>query len=595
MMTHKDFFFKVLDLLDANGIEYWLMCGTLLSAVRDGDFLKTDTSDTDIAIKDEDYWKVRKLFNEEHLAGRMTHNFIRRKELTINDLEYKYKVDVFAMDRDDQDYFLYSYEKNPETGRWDKEWRVKYPHNLFFPLKQTEFLGRKVNIPNKTEEILKIHYGEDWRTPNSNWDGTKPPHRDYSYKGFAPAGWYPKDLPINNEPKKLAFICVNFLRKGATKNAIESLQANYKDIQIYIADQDEPSTEMVEFYEKHGVKYYYLPYDCGLSYCRNYLISQVEEPYIMWGDNDFIFDENNHIEDALELLDSDDKIGVVGGSTLKNNVMQHYERMLMYDKEHGILVYVPLEMTDPTEHTFKDLPYYYCDLTFNHAIAKREVFKNKRVRWNPNLKVRYEHSDFFLRLKQFSKYKVVYFPAFTVHHMHVGSKAYQDMRCRAKDGEDFAKSWKLRMNFTIGKGKETYGESVESVEKLQTTKPVTEMKFSANPEKVLRSFADTLIGIGKDFYLLEKTCLEAVKYHELHSNELYIGVDLTEEEKYQISKRGFEWVSNKTFKFQDVYIHIRNFVPENSKDVNIQDDIYQIPLPVVYYLKKLYGENWKEI
>ena len=609
-MTHKDFFFQVLDLLDKHKIQYWLMCGTLISVIRDGDFLPQDHKDTDIAIDRKDYWTVRELFNAEHKADRMLHSFIRRGELTIVSLNNKFKVDVFAMEKVEDDYYLYSCKLNSETRQWDYEWRVKYPHKLFFPLKSKMFLGRSVPIPNKAEKVLSHHYG-DWKIPNPNWDSNNPPHIDNDYKGFSPAGFSYKELPLKTK-KTLGFICVNFMRKECTKKTITSLQEHYDDCQIYIGDQDEPTAEMVEFYEMHNVKYFYLPHDCGLSKCRNFLIERVIEPYVMWGDNDFRFDENNHIIDAIGLLKTKKKIGVVGGSILKNNVLQHYERQLLYDKKLGILVYIPLDLTNPKEYLYKSMPYYNCDLTFNIAIAKRKVFNNKKVCWNPEIKVRNEHSDFFLRLKLYGKLSTIYFPALIAHHEHVDSSEYGQFRYRKNDVEVFAKDWKLKMNFTIGQGREIYNGTTkvikqidkpiikenfqkQVVETITEYNPIVEYKQS-NTEEVLYKFSKELEMLNKKYCLLDKTCLDAIKYHKLISNDdIHVGVELSTSDFLYLKNNGFKIINTGTLKYNNTIIRINHWMPNNTKNCNIQQNTYQVPYPVVSYLVKIFGCDWKSM
>lgn len=267
---------------------------------------------------------------------------------------------------------------------------------------------------------------------------------------------------------KFSYICVNFLRKEHTKKCVISLLEQYPKANIFVADQDEPSLEMEDFYKNYNVNYFYLPYDCGLSYCRNFLIDKITDDYIMWGDNDFIFDNQSNIQEGISLLESHSDIGVVGGAVLKNNRMTHYERQILYDRDLGILIYIPLKYTEPKEHLHNGNPYYYCDITFNYAIAKSDMFKDSRVRWNPNIKVRYEHTDMFLRIKCYSKYKAVYFPYMKVHHEHgVDDAKYKAMRYRREDGQAFAKDWNLRMNFTIGDVREVYNESITPILNLK--------------------------------------------------------------------------------------------------------------------------------
>jgi len=590
-MTHKDFLFHVLDLLEKNRIPYWFMCGTLLGAVRDKDFLPGDHCDTDIAVKSEDGWKLRYILNAEHLKrNKLQWDYIRKGEVTVKDLEYKYKVDIFLMDKEDENYYIYSYKPSPITKKWDYEWRAKFPYKLFFPLRTIKFLGRKVYVPKKYKEVLEIHYGKEWVTPNPKWISSEPLNEDKEYKGFYPAGVSHKDIPLENKEYDFAYICVNLLRKKTTINCIESLKKHYPNVKIYVADQDAPSGDMLQFYEKMGVEYYYLPFDCGLSYARNFLIDKIKEPYIMWGDNDFIFDENNNIESALELVKTDKEIGVVGGSVLKNGNMCHYERLLMYDKERKTLIYIPLELTNPQKHLFKEHPYYYCDLTFNYAIAKKEVFDNKKVRWNEKVKVRYEHSDFFLKLRLFSKYKTVYFPDMTVHHIHVGCPEYQHLRNRATDAIGFSEFWDLKMNFTVTlKDREIYLESAKPVTNSPSVEKIVKVPIKPTnnflnvftkkeePVKNLIDMSNVLnyLNINNiDYWLLKESCYLCIVKKTLRMETLIIGVP------------------NKEMQERTNHLGIGSpyecIIEPNraTKQINLNNIDIKVPYPVIQYLMK---------
>jgi phosphorylcholine metabolism protein LicD/GT2 family glycosyltransferase len=593
-MSHKDFLFKLLDLFDKNDIPYFFLCGTLLGAVREKDFLPNDEKDTDIAIDEAYYWEVRRLFDKEIIENQeLRYVGIRRKEITVAIKDFPYKLDIFFMEKINEDYYIYSYKKPKDKPYWFLEWRAKFPYELFFPLKQITFLGRKINVPQEYKKVLEIHYGKDWQIPNPKFDTYSQTNIDQDYKGFYPAGILGTDYIANNKEYEIGFICINFFRKDSTKECIESIKKNHPNIKVYVADQDAPSGEMIEFYEKNNIEYYYLPFDCGLSYCRNFLVDKVKEPYLMWGDNDFVFSEDNKINHALTLLQKLNDVGFVGGS-IKNTkgITLHYERLLKLLNNYGILLYIPLELTHPQTQSIEGIDFYYCDLTFNFVVCKTKILlNNQKLRWNVDLKVSYEHTDMFLRIKEYSKYRVAYCPSMTVIHNHTfTNKNYNEYRLRKNAGEIFAKAWNLRMNFTIGEGRELYFEHMVSSKNslanelynnpnqslLQENPPLVPQEM--NPQlKIL--FSEKI-----EFWLLNQSCLEVIKTKRLTSNKICIGVKNEETlsrvkvllEKY-LEDTEIIVESNRATKEVMVFMHYK---------VNV-------PMPVVAYLTSTYGGNWQ--
>ncbi len=639
-MNHQTFFFKVLDLLEENNIEYTFICGTLLGAIRDGDFIASDPKDTDIALKDNDYWKIRYLINsllkEDNCFFKV--NYIYRKELALYSLDDKYKVDLFFLEKTERFWYMYSYEQDQKTkiGRWTSEWRMSFPVEWIFPTKSKKFLGRRVSIPNEAEKILQYQYGDLWKTPDPSWKSNLPFNRDTNYIGCNPGGFPSDKCYMDNKEFDFAYVCVNFLRPEDTKKCITSLKEQYPKCKIYMADQDMPSSEMLELYEYYEVEYYYLPYDCGLSYCRNFLINRIKEPYIMWGDNDFIFDKRSNIYKGIDLLNALTDVGVIGGLVLKNEIQQHYERVLLYSKEHNLLVYVPLELTDPKEFNYQGMKYYYCDLTFNYAIAKKDLFNNKAIRWNENVKVRYEHTDIFLKFKLFSNYKVVYFPEMQVIHEHsFNCETYNALRTRKSDAEAFAKYWDLKMCFTIGKEQEKYNKFVTPYSHLikqvkDNNNPVLEdgkliqsdIKIEEKIPEVIIPKIETDIDIPITQQEVENKIIESVK-QPLSLQEILLLIQARLPCYCYIKETCLDLVRHKTLIVMPKKIHILlSSVEDREALIKIFKDKYieyefeididstlirknkilfldnyevniRVPMPVVPYLESKFGNNWQ--
>lgn len=127
-----------------------------------------------------------------------------------------------------------------------------------------------------------------------------------------------------------------------------------------------------------------------------------------------------------------------------------------------------------------------------------------------------------------------------------------------------------------------YDKLYDEVLLIETPKPIEAPKIAVcktinnaqSPQQVL----DLLNKLAIKFWLINNSCLEAVKTKNLSSN-VQIGV-ASEEDKTA---------------FQNLCKNVEIEVMPNThlKTVKLYDRNYYIPCPVVPYLDKLYGSNWK--
>lgn len=370
---------------------------------------------------------------------------------------------------------------------------------------------------------------------------------------------------------------INFLRPDATIKCIDSLLIQIPDIQIYLGDQDIHS-KLKDYYQIPNIHYYSLPYDCGISVARNQLITQALKDgcdYFMWIDNDFVFDNNFNLSHAITILEQNKKIGVVGGSLKKNGVLCNYERFMYYDRPRGILTYVPIKYTHPKPKYINDIEYYDCDITFNFCVAKKELWENPQLRWNEKIKVKYEHSTFFLLLQQYSNYKVAYCPSFSAHHEHVGTQQYQNFRMRSGDEEEFSNFFKLKCMFAIGEAGRDFIQKTPAI----NTPKIMENLQSENIQEP-KNDIELLNNHGLIPILLNYSCLNIIKKKQIIS-PYYLGFK-SEEELYDAKQ-----ITNQK--------HIYELYTLPTKPTQLNGAKILVPCSVITYLEKTFGKNWKRI
>ena len=154
----------------------WLDFGTLLGYYRENDFISHDL-DMDFGIQ------VSSLEEFEVIEEQLINNgFNRTKEFYFNknlvELSYSYKglnVDFIIYNKEndrvssDTIFFMTNALGNPTR------YEVYHYEIPFSGLKECDFKGMKVKVPENTQEYLRTLYGEDFETPNTNYNWKENP------------------------------------------------------------------------------------------------------------------------------------------------------------------------------------------------------------------------------------------------------------------------------------------------------------------------------------------------------------------------------------------------------------------------------------
>ena len=145
-----DLLFFVDKVFRENNIEYFMVYGTYLGAVRHKGLIPWDT-DVDLAIKKEDFNKIIKILNKEtkelpyYITNGGNENYIRLFFSKKNDSH----IDFFITQQNTETLYL------PESNNI-----IEVPLKDIYPLREYEFYNKKIMGPN-TNEMLYIYYGKD--------------------------------------------------------------------------------------------------------------------------------------------------------------------------------------------------------------------------------------------------------------------------------------------------------------------------------------------------------------------------------------------------------------------------------------------------
>ena len=175
----KENFEEILNVVyssDLKDYNIWLDFGTLLGYYRENDFISHDL-DMDFGVQISSFEEFEVI--EKNLVN---NGFNRTKEFYFNknlvELSYSYKglnVDFIIYNKEndrvssDTIFFMTNALGNPTR------YEVYYYEIPFSGLKECEFKGKKVKIPNNTQEYLRTLYGEDFETPNTNYNWKENP------------------------------------------------------------------------------------------------------------------------------------------------------------------------------------------------------------------------------------------------------------------------------------------------------------------------------------------------------------------------------------------------------------------------------------
>ena len=167
---------------------------------------------------------------------------------------------------------------------------------------------------------------------------------------------------------------------------MKSIRNYYKQIDILIVD-DSLNDDLVFYKNDPKIKYVKLSYNIGLSHGRNVALKHVNTKYFILLDDDFYFTKKTNIKHLYELIKSKEHDILAFDLYDFGFVRRDYKGY--YKKINDTLI---LEI----ENNNKIVCETY-DFVLNCFIAKKCSVQN--VGWDANIKIGYEHDDFFIRAK----------------------------------------------------------------------------------------------------------------------------------------------------------------------------------------------------
>lgn len=140
------------NVLETNNIPYFIICGTLLGSIREGEIIPWD-DDIDIGIMESDMEKFNSLDFGYRSSGASENSCGKIY------LDEKLYIDVFPFEKKGD---RYQYIEKSARDLWPNDYFLE---GELFPLKKYKFGNLEVSGPNNHLQYSERAWGKDWRKP----------------------------------------------------------------------------------------------------------------------------------------------------------------------------------------------------------------------------------------------------------------------------------------------------------------------------------------------------------------------------------------------------------------------------------------------
>lgn len=398
------------------GVRYWIDCGTLLGAIREGDFMAHDL-DVDLSCWD---WERSEEISEA-MAGEGFRLF-RTFGTPERGYEQRYRWGNVKLDI----FFFYDEGETCWQGSWLNEHLIvsRFPARIVQRTKTIDFQGLKVPVPTQAKSMLKARYG-DWKTPVKRWDWARDPK------------CITRESHPDNVMADVTFVIKTFMRPHLAVRAVESIRNTYPDSRVVVVDDSDAPASLESQLEELRAILLRLPYDSGLSAGRNRGISLVETTYVCVMDDDMLVSEETHIPEMVGLLKDAD---VVCGTMRDHGQMTRWEGHYVFTEDGGLILKQLRE--DPQGPGVRSVQ---VDFGLNGMVSRTEFLRNHP--WDEVLKL-HEHTSFYIGLHHEGA-KVLFSPDCVFEHRREGDLAYNKMRRRREFRLRFFDKHKLKYHIGV--------------------------------------------------------------------------------------------------------------------------------------------------
>jgi hypothetical protein len=192
----------------------------------------------------------------------------------------------------------------------------------------------------------------------------------------------------------LTVVVKTFQRPDALRRLLASIRRFSPSLPVYVVDDsDQPLDPVPE-----GVtRYWHLPFNSlGVSAGRNFGLQQVETEYVLFCDDDMVFERRTDVEAMLRTV-RETPFDVVSCRWLDHDPWRSIRRgYRRYEGTLDVVGGVLVHRLEATRGMIDGLPVF--DIVHQFFVAPVATLGPEP--WNPRFRVAGEHVDFFLGLKE---------------------------------------------------------------------------------------------------------------------------------------------------------------------------------------------------
>jgi len=237
---------------------------------------------------------------------------------------------------------------------------------------------------------------------------------------------------------KTAIIITTFLREDLLIKSVQSILDNWNpNYHIFVGNQSyKTDNDKLQGFSnfgmnitdygygqlRDGITYYNLPFDCGLSYARNFLVKKAKEKgyeYCWISADSLLFTDKYDINNIIRFLDSNEKYGTIGFD-INGRVPWEGDIELIPNK------HFKLDCPKRPYLIFEGNMFQPVDIHRNFFIAKTKMLID--IKWDENLKLA-EHIDWAYRVKN-KNWKSFYNIDISGKYIEYKPKEYEKYRKR---------------------------------------------------------------------------------------------------------------------------------------------------------------------